>query len=518
MDEDEAVEKAAANAECQTCADDFMQARRAEKGVYPHRRIIERVHNESHPSVATTWARVQRACNFPPGTKYQAAKDEVQRFCESCVICQKLKPAKEKLERRAGSIKRRPFTEYAFDIIVLSEPDQNGYRYILTVIDSFSQAVELFPLKEASATEVTYALNDVMCRWTRPYSLRCDNAKAFTSAICRKLCEKARVQLHLIAPYAHNSNGAVENANRRVEYLLRALILEQRLGPTSKQNWAQLLPNVRGILNSRLITRYGCTPNDLRYGATTQRSLPFEDEPWISVPESANGGGAAEAAAEITLQKWREDHQMLLDTCERLQDQWLGELLTNAGGDDLDALVPGDTVLVRMKERKHDKLQAPWAGPYLVVDRDEVDAGHPKLCLQHIATKAVGYFPLCDLKRCNLDQYANVEAVLPVAALDNFEYKVEEVIDHRPKHRSNSKGKKTPKKDFEFLVKWADLPEDEENPSWEPWSNSSLRSCEAYEAYCKKPEVMAQLGADFCIAEEDATAAAVQKLSKRKRS
>jgi hypothetical protein len=34
------------------------------------------------------------------------------------------------------------------------------------------------------------------------------------------------VALHLIAPNAHNSNGIVENANRRVEYLLRALILD----------------------------------------------------------------------------------------------------------------------------------------------------------------------------------------------------------------------------------------------------------------------------------------------------
>ena len=97
---------------------------------------------------------------------------------------------------------------------------------------------------------------------------------------------RPKVLLHLIAPYAHNSNVAVENANRRVEYLLRALILEQRLGPASKQNWALLLPNVRGILNSRLITRYGCTPNDLFYGSTTQRSLPFEDEPWVEAPES----------------------------------------------------------------------------------------------------------------------------------------------------------------------------------------------------------------------------------------
>ena len=51
-----------------------------------------------------------------------------------------------------------------------------------------------------------------------------------------------------------------------------------------------------------------------------------------------------------------------------------------------------------------------------------------------------------------------------------------------------------------------------------PRGDASLRSCEAYEAYCKKPEVMAQLGADFCIKEEDAAAAAMRKLSKRKRS
>ena len=516
VDVAEAEGNAAANAECQTSADDFEQARRAAKGFYPNRRIIQKVHDESHPSVATTWARVQRVCNFPPGTKYQSAKDEVQRYCDSCIVCQKLKPAREKLEKRAGSIKRRPFTEYAFDVIVLSEADANGYRYILTVIDSFSQAVELFPLKDASATEVTCALNDVMCRWTRPHSLRCDNAKAFTSAVCRKLCEKARVALHLIAPYAHNSNGIVENANRRVEYLLRALILEQRLGPVSKQNWAQLLPNVRGILNSRLITRYGCTPNELLYGATTQRSLPFEDEPWMDIPETASVVGPAEAAAEVTLQKWRENHQILLDTCEKLQDQWLGELLTNPNGDDLDALVPGDTVLIRMNERKHDKLQAPWAGPYLVVCRQDVDAGHPKLCLQHIATKDVGYFALSDVKRCNLDQYANVEAVLPVAALDNFEYSVAEVLDHRPKERRTGKGRRAPKKDFEFLVLWADLPEDESNPSWEPWSNTSLRTCEAYQQYCAKPEVIQLLGADFCVKEDDDAQAAVP--GKRKRS
>jgi hypothetical protein len=291
--------------------------------------------------------------------------------------------------------------------------------------------------------------------------------------------------------------------------------MEQRLGPASKQTWSLLLPNVRGIMNSRLITRYGCTPNDLIYGATSQRSLPFEDEPWVEAPVSAKRTDA-EIEAEATLEQWRELHQILLDRCEQLQDEWLGSLLTDAAGDDVDALMPGDTVLVRVAERKHDKLQAPWAGPYLVLDRQEVDAGHPKLLLQHVAFKTVGYFPLSDLKRCNLDQYANVEAVLPMAALDNFEYSVAEIIDHRPKQRQTIKGRKTPKKDFEFLVRWADLPEDESNPSWEPWSNSSLRSCEAFEQYCARPEVISQLGPDFCTSEkEDATAAAPNKRKRK---
>jgi hypothetical protein len=252
------------------------------------------------------------------------------------------------------------------------------------------------------------------------------------------------------------------------------------------------------------------------YGSTTQRSLPFEDEPWVEAPKSIETNTAAESEAEITLQQWRERHQILLDRCEQLQDQWLGELLTDSAGDDLDALGPGDTVLVRITERRHDKLQAPWAGPYLVIHREEVDAGHPKLCLQHISSKVVGYFPLSDLKRCDLDQYASIEAVLSVAALDNFEYKVEEVIDHRPKQRGTIKGRKIPKKDFEFLVRWADLPEDESNPSWEPWSNSSLRSCEAFQQYCAKQEVVNQLGPDFCVSEKEEETARLQ--SKRKRS
>ena len=257
--------------DAQTCDADLRESRKRAAGIFPNRRLIEAAHDATHASVATTWARVQRACNVAPGTRGAVCRDEVRRYVEACPVCQKLKPARARLERSAGTIRQRPFTQYAFDVIVLPDADEHGHRYILTVVDSFSGATELYPLKRASADEVVPCLVDVMSRWTRPYSMRCDNAKSFASALMSNLLAAANVQQHFVAPFSHQSNGQVENLNRRVEHVLRVMILDPKLGKPSKNNWSVLLPMVRGIINSKLIHRHGCSANDLLYGATSQR-------------------------------------------------------------------------------------------------------------------------------------------------------------------------------------------------------------------------------------------------------
>jgi transposase InsO family protein len=255
-----------------------------------------------------------------PGERGAVSREEVRRFVEACPICQKLKPARARLERAAGTIRQRPFTQYAFDVIVLPEADVHGHRYILTVVDSFSGACELFPLTHSSADEVVQHLVDVMSRWTRPHSVRCDNAKSFASALMRKLMEAAAVQRHFVAPFAHQSNGQVENLNRRVEHVLRVMILDDKLGRASRNNWSVLLPMVRGIVNSKLVHRHGCAANDLLYGATGQRLGIFEDEPWMqgcepSIACSDVSDGAAAERAAATVQQWREQQQWAWQQC-----------------------------------------------------------------------------------------------------------------------------------------------------------------------------------------------------------
>ena len=72
-----------------------------------------------------------------------------------------------------------------------------------------------------------------------------------------------------------------------------------------------------------------------------------------------------------------------------------------------------------------------------------------------------------------------------------------EVLAHRPIGPRRLQGVLRPKSSYEFKCLWKDLELSEENPSWEPWTNDSLRSCEAYLVYTQLPEVEAELGKGF---------------------
>jgi hypothetical protein len=162
--------------ETQTDVEDFRQAGRRWRGDFPDEALLKRCHDGTHPSFTVTWRRIIRATGIGPGLEQAKLKEQVKRYCNACLTCQKLQPARARVEARLGTIRQRPFSELAFDIIVLNAPDVDDNRYILTVIDSFSRAVELFPLKRASAEMVTICLHDVLCRWGRPHRVRCDNA------------------------------------------------------------------------------------------------------------------------------------------------------------------------------------------------------------------------------------------------------------------------------------------------------------------------------------------------------
>jgi hypothetical protein len=142
------------------------------------------------------------------------------------------------------------------------------------------------------------------------------------------------------------------------------------------------------------------------------------------------------------------------------------------------------------------------------VEHDDNDATHPIVWLQHISSKKVERFNANMCKLCNLDMFEKVDEAIKFAAADNFEYEIEAVLDHRPRGERKRRRRDT----YEFQVLWRDIERSEDNPSWEPYSNESLRTSEPMRAYCSRMEVMLELGSDFLPVEEQSDVA--KKLKK----
>jgi hypothetical protein len=492
--------------ESQTNVEDFRQAGRLWRGGFPDEELIRRCHDDSHPSFPVTWRRVVRATGIGPGLVQAKLKEQVRRACDACLTCQKLQPARKRVAARIGSIKKRPFGELAFDVITLNTEDVDGNNLILTVIDNFSHAVELFPLKRATAEAVTICLHDVLCRWGRPHQVRCDNAKAFAALVTKQLLQRAKVKQHFCAPYSHNSNGKVENANRRVMEVLRAMILDDRFGANTRLQWSLLLPAVRRIIMSRTILQYGCCPNDIAYMFSPENEMSiFDEEPWMPPMQQE----PAEEGKSKMIEDLRRQHEILVDACERKLDEHLEKLATlqEMAAEDIQPLQPGDFVLVDMRERPHCKIQSPWSGPWQVVEHDDNDPPHPIVWLQHIANKRIERFNASMIKRCNLDLFEKVDEAIKFAAADSFEYEVEAVLDHKPRGERKRRRKDT----YEFQVLWRGIERSEDNPSWEPYSNESLRASEPFARYVQRADVQAELGKDFIKDKDDADSSQAKK-------
>jgi hypothetical protein len=139
-----------------TCTEDLRKAALKAKGGFPSRELLRLCHDHTHPCFTITWKRMVQATGVAPGRDEAQLREETKRYCDTCLVCQKLKPAKERVSAKLGQIRSRPFAQLAFDIIVLAgSEDGEGHRYILVVVDSFTHAVELFPLKKATADAVS---------------------------------------------------------------------------------------------------------------------------------------------------------------------------------------------------------------------------------------------------------------------------------------------------------------------------------------------------------------------------
>jgi hypothetical protein len=274
------------------------------------------------------------------------------------------------------------------------------------------------------------------------------------------------------------------------------MILDDRLGPNTQMKWSLLLPEVRRVLMTRTVTQHGLTPNDLAYMhcPETESSI-FEEESWLPPRPDAD------QADPDWLVKLHQQHQLLIDICDERQSDLLQKLAEKneaaRGQSQQPTIQVHDFVLLKIADRPQQKSQPRWLGPYLVVAFPDNDPARLKVTLQHLSTKVVGDFHVNMLKRCDMSLMQQVDDAIPFAAKDSFEYEIEDVIHHRPTGPRRTTAGLRSKSEYEFKILWKDIPLGPDNPSWEPYTNETIRLCAQDQNYVKRPEVVAMLGDKF---------------------
>ena len=158
----------------------------------------------------------------------------------------------------------KPFERFQVDLTTLGKPDgpipraNNGYKYIIVVIDWFSKFVVARPMKSKSAVQTAGTMYDILHSLPRlPNTVQTDNGSEFGKEFTELLQSYGIVHIKS-RPYSPTSQGLVERFNDTMKTRLGTL-----MNINHTKNWVQYLDQVIDSYNSIRNSVTGYSPYEL---------------------------------------------------------------------------------------------------------------------------------------------------------------------------------------------------------------------------------------------------------------
>uniref|UniRef100_A0A3Q2EG98 Gypsy retrotransposon integrase-like protein 1 n=1 Tax=Cyprinodon variegatus TaxID=28743 RepID=A0A3Q2EG98_CYPVA len=239
-------------------------------------RVIQWAHSEkfsAHPGILRTLKFLSRRFWWP------TISQDTKQFVQSCPFC-----AQNKSTNRppAGLLQplpvpERPWSDIALDFVTGLPPSQ-GMTTILTVVDCFSKACHLIPLRKLPSALQTAQLlvKHVFRLHGIPQDILSDRGPQFISRVWKEFARALGARYTLTSGYHPQTNGQTERLNQELETALRCLT------SNNPSDWSKYLPWVEYAHNSHISTATGRSPFEVSLGY--QPPLLPEDNRQIAVP------------------------------------------------------------------------------------------------------------------------------------------------------------------------------------------------------------------------------------------
>lgn len=234
------------------------------------RHILDEEHKNSHFGIVKMTSIVNQKY-------YGIPKDVIVEYVNSCESCSNFVPLRTIQDMNFVQITQK-YDRYVIDCVDLRRysAQNQGYSWILNVVDSFSKHLWSYQLKNKSANEVVEALEDCFLRYGPPKTIQADNGKEFRNSSLVSLCASMNIQIIHGRPRNPKAQGMVERVNQTIKRWLA-----KNLHDNNNLKWIDHLKKIVFSYNISMHQATRRSPFQLffgRPGFNIPGSLPEIDE------------------------------------------------------------------------------------------------------------------------------------------------------------------------------------------------------------------------------------------------
>uniref|UniRef100_A0A1A7ZBH1 Gypsy retrotransposon integrase-like protein 1 n=1 Tax=Nothobranchius furzeri TaxID=105023 RepID=A0A1A7ZBH1_NOTFU len=261
-----------------------------------------------HPGVSRTVALIRRFFWWP--TMFKDTKE----YIAACHVCARSKASNQPPPGLLNPlpIPSRPWSHIALDFVT-GLPSSRGFSVIMTVVDRFSKACHLVPLKALpSASETATLLTRHVFRLHGiPFEILSDRGPQFVSRVWRDFATCLGAKVALTSRYHPQSNGQCERMNQELGTMLRCLC------SSNPSHWSVELPWVEYAHNSHISSSTSLSPFEVSHGFQPCLFPSEFPSSVVSVPQFLRRAKRTWSAAQKALQRTAARNQRLADRRRR---------------------------------------------------------------------------------------------------------------------------------------------------------------------------------------------------------
>ena len=162
-------------------------------------------------------------------------RHDVLKYVQYCTSCQRFKynnaPTAPPMQLYSVT---QPWHTTGIDIMGPFPPTPHQKKFLLVVVDYFTRWIELFALRNTTATDIANILiNKVICRYGTPSYILSDNGPQFASQLFNEGCSSLGIDRKFTANY-HPQTNMTERVNRTLKAQI-AIYAERHPGLWDKE-------------------------------------------------------------------------------------------------------------------------------------------------------------------------------------------------------------------------------------------------------------------------------------------